>query len=671
MHGGLLRLRERFCRVRQRLHLKERCKNLVWKAGRLPFIKLFSFFFVEILGGYKVYRKLRRQYGNDILLLICPHTGTGDMYNIGLYFQAYLKANGIEHYTFLFRGRSEQKVGRLFGIQGDSILSDRDNMRLMRFAHFIQPRDIGLRQLHHYPFPSVQNGRLENFEEYKNIAFTHLFRDVAMGLGPDADPVCPHFSDTPKAAEFFAKNGLKPGKTVILAPYSTSAQIIPMKVWEDLAKRLEELGYTVATNCVPKKERPVAGTIELGFEYQYAKAYLELAGYFVGARSGLCDVVSSTNCKKIVLSPYWSPNLSWLGSAGKSMRFYGLCHNYGRDDTVEIEYDFDSVSMISAEVVHRLQQTKFEAGEVVLRQDLSPRFDNKTAIVLSFNEFFAPYASVTLQSIVEFSSPNSTYDIILLNDGMDIRTKNMLLTPFAGRKNFSVRFVDCRAFFAGKQLHVERGYAPVIYYRLSLPTILSAFEKIIYLDSDIIMNSDVALLYSYELGDNLIAGVRDLPMIAWGSIRSNPEHENIYDKLKLSDPMAYINSGMLICNVAKFNEELPFASIIDYVTSHQLRWMDQDVFNKLCDGKILLLPQEFNVITSARDDAEIIRSSKCPELIFDHRTAMENPKIIHFIGCSFLYIDNPTYWCQNYWRLARKTPYYELLQMRANIRVRG
>lgn len=672
MRNKFLRLKERLHRFRQRLRLKERFHSTLWRIGHLPFIKLFSFFFVEVLGGYKVYRKLRKQYGNDTLLLICPHTGTGDIYNIGLYFQTYLQTNGIDQYTFLFRGRSEQKVGKLFGIQGDSILSDRDNMRLMRFAHFIQPKNIGLRQLHHYPFPSVQNGRLENFEEYyKNIAFTHLFRDVALGLGPDTDPVLPHFSNTPEAAKFFAKNGLKPGKTVVLAPYSTSAQVVPLEIWEELAAQLKELGYTVATNCAAKKERPIAGTIGLEFEYQYAKAYLELAGYFVGVRSGLCDVISSIDCKKIVLTPYWSPDLLWKGSAGKTMRFYGMYHNYGRHDTVEIEYDFDSIPMISAEVVRLLLQLKFESNEVKLRQSLSPRFDDKIAIVLSFDEFFAPYASVTLQSIIEFSSPNSTYDIILLNNGMDSRTKKMLLEPFGGRKNFSVRFVDCRAFFAGRNLHVERGYTPVTYNRLSLATILSDFEKIIYLDSDIIMNSDIARLYSYELGDNLIAGVRDLPMIAWGSVKSNPEHENIYEILELSDPMAYINAGMLICNVEKFNKELPFSYIIDYVSSRRLRWMDQDAFNKLCDGKILLLPQEFNVITSGRDDAEIIRNSECPELIFEYRRALENPKVLHFIGCSFLYIDNPTHWFQKYWEIARKTPYYELLQMRANIRVRG
>lgn len=108
------------------------------------------------------------------------------------------------------------------------------------------------------------------------------------------------------------------------------------------------------------------------------------------------------------------------------------------------------------------------------------------------------------------------------------------------------------------------------------------------------------------------------------------------------------------------------------ISSRRLRWMDQDAFNKLCDGRILLLPQEFNVLTSvARDDAEIIRNSECPELIFEYRRALENPKILHFNGCSFLQIDNPTRWFQKYWKIARKSPYYELLQMRANIRVRG
>lgn len=672
------------------MHLKQRMRSfarkvvhypykdcfhaLKWKIGHLPFIKLFCYFIIEILGGYRLYKRLKKKYGKETVLLFCPHTGTGDIYNIGLFFHAFLKKENILKYSFLFRGKSEQKIGALFDIQGDTILSNREMIKLTRFAQFAEISESELMQIHHYHAPSTINERFDNFEEgYPGLSFNCMFKKVVMGLSDDVKPTLPQFEHTPQVIIDFSKKGLVKGKTVILAPYSSSAQIISLDTWEIMASQLKEAGYTVATNCISNKERPITGTVELGFEYKYAKDYVEYAGAFIGARSGLCDIVSSTNCKKIILTPFWHPNLLWLGSAGKTMRFYGMWPNYGRKDTTEIEYEWehDTIARIPNKIIEILTDQKSQPCEVKIHQNLSPKFETKIAIALSFNEYFAPYAGVTLQSIIEFSSPENTYDIFALHDGLDERTKNMLRAPFEGLENFSIRFIDSRATISSGGFHVERGYTPITYNRVALPHILHQFERIIYLDADLIMNTDVAELYDYKLGPNLVAGVRDIPMIAWASDLKNVEFENMIEYLKLSEPYNYINAGVTIFNVTRFNEELPLWKVVEYISSRKLRWQDQDAINKLCEGKILVLPQEYNVITSLRNDAQIIRESNCPELIFEWRQAMESPKVLHFIGKSFLHVHNPPYYIQNYWKLARKTPYYELLQLRAADWVRG
>lgn len=336
--------------------LKRYGYGVLKRLGNLPYIKTSAFFAVGVLAGYRIYGSLRKNYGEDVCFLICPHPGTGDIYNIGLYFTAFLKKSGIKYYTFLYRGESERQVGRLFGIQGDTILTERETVRLTRFVRFIGPQYINLVQLHHYPLPVYANAGLANFEGYKGITFTQMFRDVAMGLGGDTTPAQPRFSNMTGIDEIFDEKCLLPGKTVVLAPYSSSAQVIPWGIWKALAEKLKKAGYTVATNCVPGKETPVAGTVELGFEYRHAKDFLEYAGFFVGARSGFCDVISSISCKKIVLTPFWSASLPWLGGPGKTMCFYGMWPNYGRRDTAEIEYDRGSMELIPDKVIELLDQ---------------------------------------------------------------------------------------------------------------------------------------------------------------------------------------------------------------------------------------------------------------------------------------------------------------------------
>lgn len=358
-------LRNVMVKQQEAMSIKMRLYNGLWKVGHLPFIRPVAFFFVEILGGYKVYRMVRKKFGEESTLLICPHPGTGDIYNIGLYFSHFLKKNAIRRYVFLFRGKSEQKVGNLFGIKEGIILSERETIRLTRFARFVGAEKIRLIQLHHYPFPVYANASLANFEGYKGITFTRMFKEVAMGLENDALPVQPQFWEI-DVQDYFEKNGLKPGKTVILAPYSTSAQAIALSIWERLAEMLKDVGYTVATNCASEHEVPIAGTLEIRFEYEYAKSYMECAGYLVAARSGLCDVVSTVNCRKIVLTPSWSPLLPWLGGPGKTLRFYGMWPNYKREDTVEIEYTCDNTALIPDKVLEVIEQDVNQVHEIRL-----------------------------------------------------------------------------------------------------------------------------------------------------------------------------------------------------------------------------------------------------------------------------------------------------------------
>lgn len=272
------------------MSLKERIYEKLWDIGHMPGIKLFAFFFVEILGGYRVYKKLVSKYGIDIPLYLCPYKGTGDIYNIGRYFHSYLKKNGISQYEFLFRGKSEKSVGKLFNINGDTILTDRETRQLMRFVRFAQPRNFNIIQLHHLPFPCESNGYFANLEDL-NICFSSMFKNVTMGLDSSVKPADPQFLEEKNVDRLFVEKGLLAGKTVILSPYSSSAQVLGDDIWKDISSALKSAGYTVATNCASENERPIAGTEKLTFEYKYAKAYLKCAGYFIGARSGLCDVI--------------------------------------------------------------------------------------------------------------------------------------------------------------------------------------------------------------------------------------------------------------------------------------------------------------------------------------------------------------------------------------------
>ena len=72
--------------------------------------------------------------------------------------------------------------------------------------------------------------------------------------------------------------------------------------WEQKALEYIKQGYSVYTNIVGD-EQVVHGTLPLTVPINQMKAVVEHAGVFIGIRNGLCDVLNTANCRKIVVIP--------------------------------------------------------------------------------------------------------------------------------------------------------------------------------------------------------------------------------------------------------------------------------------------------------------------------------------------------------------------------------
>lgn len=99
--------------------------------------------------------------------------------------------------------------------------------------------------------------------------------------------------------KLFTQNHLERGKTVLLAPYSTGLKEyeIPQTFWVKIVTELKYRGFTLATNCAGM-EKCIPGTIALNIPYHQIVPFLEKAGYFIGIRSGLCDIVAGQPARK-------------------------------------------------------------------------------------------------------------------------------------------------------------------------------------------------------------------------------------------------------------------------------------------------------------------------------------------------------------------------------------
>lgn len=166
-----------------------------------------------------------------------------------------------------------------------------------------------------------------------------------------------------------------------------------------------------------------------------------------------------------------------------------------------------------------------------------------------------------------------------------------------------------------------RGYdysrwSPVIFYRLFACRVFPHLDKILYLDSDTLIQDDLTKLYNTDISKYAMGAVRDM---APTEVADNPNgkyvREFIAEHLKHG---LYINSGVLLLNLPRMREcENDLLNV-----RVPLKYPDQDILNVGLDGKIRELPLCNNFIP------EMPVSSKFKQRDID--TAQKHAIVHHF-----------------------------------------
>lgn len=298
--------------------------------------------------GKRIYEKLVEKYGK-VLVFICPYTGTGDIYLIGTFWKRYIEKNHIENYVFLVLNKACEKVAMLFEIKNVEVFKKKLESTYLIQYYMLCPDKVNVKILND-SWAQIHTNPLEWLRGCKGLEFTGLFRKFVFDLPDNEQPEHPVFKDVSQELDvLFREHHLETGNTVVLSPYSNTLEDLPRKFWVDLVKKLKQMGFKVCTNSSGDTEPAVEGTVPVFFPLNIAPQWIEKAGYFVGVRSGFCDIVSGTKAKKIIL--YGAQDRFFYGSAFEyfSLKGMGLC-----EDVVEIQFERGDRNL-SEEVVSYLR----------------------------------------------------------------------------------------------------------------------------------------------------------------------------------------------------------------------------------------------------------------------------------------------------------------------------
>lgn len=281
---------------------------------------------------------------------------------------------------------------------------------------------------------------------------------------------------------------------------------------------------------------------------------------------------------------------------------------------------------------------------------IKPAFSkNNLGIIFSADQNYVPYLAVSIQSIFDHADDRYNYDILVFDDGITDYQKTMLAGM--AKANCSIRYINVRDLLKDfdTTLFQARGiWSVATFYRLFIPEIMPDYQKVLYLDCDILVRDSLVDIFNLDLGNSQIACVYDC-------IRYMKQKNRIKDceqTLGLKDYRLYFNAGVIMFNLQKIDGREFKERFLAILTAYTLPFLDQDILNIIFEGKCYFLPPEWNyqyhILLGNIDLKEI------PEL----NTADKNPKIIHYTACkpwSHPELPHVAEW----WSIARRLAFYE------------
>jgi lipopolysaccharide biosynthesis glycosyltransferase len=285
-------------------------------------------------------------------------------------------------------------------------------------------------------------------------------------------------------------------------------------------------------------------------------------------------------------------------------------------------------------------------------------YPNSIPIVFSSNEYFTPYMAVAMQSIMENSNIEKKYAFFVLHRDISALTIDKLKKQIGFFSQFTVDFLNVEQSFNSYDFFINGHVTIETYFRLIIPEIFCEYEKVIYLDGDIICCVDIAELYNINLGDNLLSASRDILGICRYYMYYKNKKLTGTDIITLQDIDNYFNAGLLVINISQFRHTFLVKELFDFSLSHEWRCHDQDVLNVLCKGRVLFLPLAFNF---CKDDHAAIYLPD--NLKKEYLETINNPKIIHFMGPSKKPWNNINHvpYFEYFWKYATRTSFIEII----------
>lgn len=312
----------------------------------------------------------------------------------------------------------------------------------------------------------------------------------------------------------------------------------------------------------------------------------------------------------------------------------------------------------------QLQCVRFECPERVY--DLLPPGDSGLMpvipVVFAADGNYVPMLTATIHSMLANASPDYYYDIVVLERGISGEDQRIMRQVYAKPGKVSLTFYNVGRIVESYDLATNNAHISIeTYYRFLVQELLPHYDKVLYLDSDLIVQGDVSQLFETELGNNLLAAVRDLDFLGNINMKDGKRMQYAKTVLGMKDPYAYFQAGVLVLNTAAMRSFHGVEEWLKLAGDPRYIYNDQDILNAECEGRVHFLDYRWNVMTDCAGRIANVFSYAPNDVYEAFLESRKDQLITHYAGFEkpwkFKHCDRSAL----YWKYARQTPFYERL----------
>ena len=197
--------------------------------------------------------------------------------------------------------------------------------------------------------------------------------------------------------------------------------------------------------------------------------------------------------------------------------------------------------------------------------------------------------------MIAHASEGNFYDIVVIETGIGEKNKRLIKSLVKETNNVSIRFFNANGCISAYDLHANEHITVETFYRFLIQDILPEYDKVLYLDSDLVCNRDVADLFDTDIKDYMLAAAIDPDMAGQSNLMEFDRIRYLRGEVHMEDPYTYFQAGVLLMNTRKMRAA---HSMDEWLTFAQkgYKYLDQDVLNRYCQGQVKFLSMSWNVL---------------------------------------------------------------------------